>query len=101
MPYVNKPRPYKKEYQQQLARGEKEARNARERARYAIDKTGVDKNGNGKADRREGKDIDHVVPLSKGGTNSKSNLKIKSASANRSYSRNSDHTVKVNKPKKK
>jgi hypothetical protein len=101
MPYVNKPRPYAKEYQQQLARGEKEARNARERARYAIDKTGADKNGNGKADRREGKDIDHVVPLSKGGTNSKSNLKIKSASANRSYSRNSDHTVKVNKPKKK
>lgn len=101
MPYVNKPRPYKKEYQQQLARGEKDARNARERARYAIDKTGADKNGNGKADRREGKDIDHVVPLSKGGTNSKSNLKIKSASANRSYSRNSDHTVKVNKPKKK
>lgn len=101
MPYVNKPRPYKKEYQQQKARGESETRNARERARYAVDKTGVDKNGNGKADRREGKDIDHVIPLSKGGTNSKSNLKIKSASANRSYSRNSDHTVKVNKPKKK
>jgi hypothetical protein len=101
MPYVNKPRPYKKEYQQQKARGESETRNARERARYAVDKTGVDKNNNGKADRREGKDIDHVVPLSKGGTNSKSNLKIKSASANRSYSRNSDHTVKVNKPKKK
>ena len=101
MPYVNKPRPYKKEYKQQKARGESETRNARERARYAVDKTGVDKNNNGKADRREGKDIDHVVPLSKGGTNSKSNLKIKSASANRSYSRNSDHTVKVNKPKKK
>jgi hypothetical protein len=101
MPYVNKPRPYKKEYQQQKTRGESETRNARERARYAVDKTGVDKNNNGKADRREGKDIDHVVPLSKGGTNSKSNLKIKSASANRSYSRNSDHTVKVNKPKKK
>lgn len=101
MPYVNKPRPYKKEYQQQKARGESETRNARERARYAVDKTGVDKNNNGKADRREGKDIDHVIPLSKGGTNSKSNLKIKSASSNRSYSRNSDHTVKVNKPKKK
>ncbi len=56
--------------------GESEARNARERARYAIDKTGVDKNGNGKADRREGKDIEHVVPLSKGGTNKKSNLRI-------------------------
>lgn len=103
MPYVNKPRPYKKEYKQQLARGESEARNARERARYAIDKTGVDKNGNGKADRREGKDIEHVVPLSKGGTNKKSNLRIETPAQNRSFSRNSDHTVKVNKakPKKK
>jgi hypothetical protein len=103
MPYVNKPRPYKKEYQQQKARGESEARNARERARYAIDKTGVDKNNNGKADRREGKDIEHVVPLSKGGTNKKSNLRIETPSQNRSFSRNSDHTVKINKakPKKK
>ena len=103
MPYVNKPRPYKKEYQQQKARGESEARNARERARYAIDKTGVDKYVNGKADRREGKDIEHVVPLSKGGTNKKSNLRIETPAQNRSFSRNSDHTVKVNKakPKKK
>lgn len=103
MPYVNKKRPYKKEYQQQLARGEQESRNARERARYAIDKTGVDKNHNGKADRREGKDIEHVVPLSKGGTNKKGNLRIESQHQNRSFSRNSDHTVKVNKakPKKK
>ena len=99
MPYVNKPRPYKKEYQQQLARGEKDARNARDRARYAVDKNGKDANHNGKADVREGKDIDHVVPLSKGGTNKKSNLKIESASSNRSFSRNSDHTVKRNKPK--
>lgn len=92
MPYVNKPRPYKKEYQQQLERNEKPARNARERARYEMDKRGVD---------RTGKDIDHVVPLSKGGSNATSNLKLKSASANRSFSRNSDHTVKTNKPKSK
>jgi hypothetical protein len=101
MPYVNKPRPYKKEYQQQKARNEQPSRNARERARYAVDKDGVDANNNGKADRREGKDIDHVIPLSKGGSNSKSNLKIKTASTNRSFSRNSDHTVKRNKPKTK
>jgi hypothetical protein len=49
---------------------------------------------------RKGKDIDHVKPLSKGGTNVKSNLKLKTPSANRSFSRNSDHTVKANKPKK-
>jgi hypothetical protein len=101
MPYVNKPRPYKKEYQQQRARGEQPERDARARARYAVDKKGVDKNNNGKADMREGKDIDHVVPLSKGGTNSPKNLKIKSASANRSFTRNSNHTVKINKPKTK
>jgi hypothetical protein len=92
MPYVNKPRPYKKEYQQQKARGEQPTRNARERARYEMDKKGVD---------RAGKDIDHVIPLSKGGTNSPSNLKLKSPSTNRSFSRNSDHTVKVNKAKSK
>lgn len=91
MPYVNKKRPYRKEYQQQLARGEQPARNARERARYAMDAQGVD---------RTGKDIDHVKPLSKGGTNAKSNLKLKTPSANRSFTRNSDHTVKRNKPKK-
>jgi hypothetical protein len=49
---------------------------------------------------RTGKDIDHAIPLSKGGTNAPSNLKLKSPSANRSFSRNSDHTVKTNKPKK-
>jgi len=65
-------------------------RNARERARYAMDKKGVN---------RKGKDIDHVIPLSKGGTNAASNLKLKSPSSNRSFSRNSDHTVKRNKPK--
>jgi hypothetical protein len=101
MPYVNKPRPYKKEYKQQLARGEQETRNARDRARYAVDKTGVDKNGNGKADVREGKDIEHIVPLSKGGTNSRKNIRIETPSQNRSFSRNSDHTVKVNKAKPK
>lgn len=91
MPYVNKPRPHKKEYQQQLARGEHEKRMERQRARREYDKKGVD---------RTGKDIDHKVPLSKGGTNAKSNTRLVSPSANRSFSRNSDHTVKVNKPKK-
>ena len=91
MPYVNKPRPYKKEFTQQKERGEQPLRNARERARYALDKAGVD---------RTGKDIDHKKPLSKGGTNSKSNLRLRTPSENRSFSRNSDHTVKKNTPKK-
>jgi len=83
MPYVNKPRPYKKEYQQQKARGEQKARRERERARDAMDKKGVDRNKNGKADKREGKDISHNKALSRGGSN-KDGYKIESASKNRS-----------------
>jgi hypothetical protein len=83
MPYVNKPRPYKKEYQQQKARGEHEDRMERKRARRAIDKKGVDKNNNGKADKREGKDVSHNKPLSKGGTN-KDGYRIENSSKNRS-----------------
>lgn len=96
MPYVNKPRPYKKEWKQQQARDEKKSRATRERARYHMDKNGTDNNGNGKADMREGKDIDHKRPLSKGGSNSKSNLRVVSASNNRSFKRNSDGSVKKN-----
>ncbi len=99
MPYVNKPRPYKKEWEQQQTRDEKKSRATRERARYSMDKNGTDKNNNGKADMREGKDIDHKRPLSKGGTNIKSNLQVKSPSKNRSFHRNPDSTVKRNKPK--
>jgi len=83
MPYVNKPRPYKKEYQQQVARGEHDNRMERQRARRAIDKNGVDKNKNGKADKREGKDVSHNKPLSRGGSN-KDGVKIESRAKNRS-----------------
>ena len=91
MPYVNKPRPYKKEYVQQKERGDAPNRNERQKARREMDAKGID---------RTGKDIDHTTPLSKGGTNAPGNLKLKSPSANRSFSRNSDHTVKKNKPTK-
>lgn len=91
MPYVNKPRPYKKEYQQQKARGEHENRMARQEARRAYDAKGID---------RSGKDIDHKKVLSKGGTNAPSNLRLRTPSQNRSFSRNSDGSVKVNQPKK-
>ena len=74
MPYVNKKRPYKKEYQQQKARGEHENRMERQRARRAIDKKGVDRNG---------KDVSHNKALSKGGSN-KDGYKLESPSKNRS-----------------
>ena len=83
MPYVNKPRPWKKEYQQQKSRGEHANRMERQRARRAIDKKGVDRNKNKVADKREGKDVSHNKALSKGGTN-KQGYKIESKNKNRS-----------------
>ena len=73
MPYVNKPRPYKKEYQQQKARGEHKNRMERQRARRAFDKKGIN---------RKGKDIAHRKPLSKGGTN-KDGYRLTDPSKNR------------------
>jgi hypothetical protein len=93
MPYVNKPRPYKHEYQMQKKREEHPDRMERQRARRKVDKTGADKNGNGKADRREGKDIAHKKALSKGGTN-KDGYTIQSVKRNRSFRRNPDGSIK-------
>lgn len=87
MPYVNKPRPYKKEYQQEKARGEHERRMERQRARRAIDKrdTGTVTK---KSPARNGKDVAHVVALDKGGSN-KDGLRIESSARNRSFRRDS------------
>lgn len=75
MPYVNKPRPYKKEYEQQKARGEHENRMERQRARRDFDKKYGKEN-------REGKDISHKKALSKGGSNS-DGYRLESPSKNR------------------
>lgn len=92
MPYVTKARPYKKEYEQEKERGEHERRMERQRARRSIDKTGADKNGNGKADKREGKDVAHVKALSKGGSN-KDGTYITTAAKNRSFKRSSSSAL--------
>jgi hypothetical protein len=82
MPYKKKPRPYKKEYAQQKSRDEHGDRMERQRARRKMDKTGKDANKNGKADKREGKDIAHKKPLSRGGTN-KDGVTVQSRKRNR------------------
>jgi len=87
MAYTKSPRPYKHEYEMQKERGEHENRMERQRARRAMDKKGVS---------RKGKDIDHVVALSKGGTNAPINLRLTSPSKNRSFKRNSDGSMKRN-----
>ena len=90
MPYVNKPRPYKKEYDTYQGKPEQiKNRAKRNAARAELAKQG-------KVSKGDGKDVDHIKPISKGGGNKK-NLRVKTASDNRSFSRNSDHTVKRNK----
>lgn len=84
MPYVNKKRPYKKEYQQQKARGEHEARMERQRARRSYDKRGID---------RTGRDVAHNKPLSKGGKNS-DGTRLMSPSKNRSNNTHKDRKKK-------
>jgi len=95
MSYKN-PADRKKQVNKPVGSAAFKRRMERQRARRAMDKTGADKNGNGKADAREGKDIDHKKPLSKGGTNSKKNLRVVSRSNNRSFPRNRDGSVKKN-----
>ena len=67
-------RNYKKEYQQQKARGEHKNRMDRQRASRALDKKGVN---------RKGKDVSHNKMLSRGGSN-KDGYKLESPSKNRS-----------------
>jgi hypothetical protein len=48
----------------------------------------------GKAKVGDRQDVDHRTPLSKGGTNARSNLRVVPRSENRSFARNSDSSVK-------
>ena len=50
----------------------------------------------GRVHKGDGKDVDHKTPLSKGGTNSKSNLRVVSQHDNRSFQRNRDGSLKKN-----
>lgn len=86
MPYVNKPRPYKKEYQQQKARGELARRMERQRLRREYDKKHPDGDHDGTADSREGKDLAHKKALDKGGSN-KDGYSVQSVAKNRSFKR--------------
>jgi len=90
MAYKNKAdRDAKHEWEMEKKRdGAHEARMERQRARRAIDKIGKDANGNGKADKREGKDVAHKKALDKGGSN-KDGVVLQSASKNRSFKRDS------------
>lgn len=47
----------------------------------------------GKAHKGDGKDVDHKIPLSKGGTSAASNLRVVSRNSNRSFARRRDSSL--------
>jgi len=73
MTQVNGKRDYKHAYKLQKKTGETTDQLERQKARQLYDKKGID---------RAGKDIDHKVPLRKGGKTAKGNLRLRSPSAN-------------------
>jgi len=80
-------RDYKKERKYDSKPKVKAARAARGRARYKLEKEGKVKKG-------DGKHVDHKKPLSKGGSNKRSNLRVISAKKNVSYKRNKKGGIK-------
>lgn len=95
IPYQkNGRRDYKTEYAKYHSKPEQRAnRSERTVARNQA-------NADGRTSKGDGKDLDHRVPLSKGGSSNKSNLRVVSKSANRSFSRNKDGSMKSQKSKK-
>lgn len=73
MTQVNGKRDYKHAYKLQKANGETKDQLERQKARQLYDKKGID---------RKGKDIDHKVPLRKGGKTTAGNLRLRNRSAN-------------------
>lgn len=88
-------RNYSQEKKTSDARGEKPKRAARNRARREMMRLGMVHKG-------DGKDVDHKVPLGKGGPKTAvSNLRVESAHDNRSFPRNSHGGMVANRPKTK
>tara|TARA_R100000995_G_scaffold84250_1_gene62362 strand:- start:453 stop:734 length:282 start_codon:yes stop_codon:yes gene_type:complete len=82
MPYKN-PKDRKKQEPDKKGTKAFKDRMERQKARRKMDKVSKDANKNGVADKREGKDVSHKKPLSKGGSN-KDGVKVESSSKNRS-----------------
>lgn len=81
-------RDYKSEYANYQGTPEqKKNRAARNAARAEMMKKGLVRKG-------DGKDVDHTRPISKGGSNSTSNLRVVPAGNNRSFARNPDGSMR-------
>ena len=95
MPYMKDGRrDYKRENKLYNSRPEqRKARSERTIARNQAIKEG-------RVSRGDGKDIDHIRPLSKGGSNSPSNTRVTSQSNNRSFARHADGSLKSQRSKR-
>jgi hypothetical protein len=83
-----KPRNYRNEYDAyQGTEKQKKNRAERNTARRQAEKAGTVSKG-------DGKDVHHKKPLSKGGSNAKSNRAVVSASTNRSFARTKSARMK-------
>ena len=89
MPYMkNGKRDYAREYKEYHAsEKEKNKRVLRNAARREFARMGLVRKG-------DGKDVDHKKPLSKGGGNTRGNLRVQSEHANRSFKRNADSSIR-------
>lgn len=89
MPYMtNGKRDYKKEYAKYHAKPE-QIKNRSERTTLRREA-----NAKGITSKGDGKDLDHKQPLSKGGANTLANARVTSKSANRSFARNANGSLK-------
>jgi hypothetical protein len=81
-------RDYKKQYEKYDGKESvKKDRAKRNGARRMLEEEG-------KVSKGDGKDVDHKKPLSKGGGNGKSNLRVTSKSSNRSFARKKNGAMK-------
>jgi 5-methylcytosine-specific restriction endonuclease McrA len=89
MPFMtNGKRDYKKQYAKYDGKDSvKKDRAKRNAARRQLAREG-------RVHKGDGKEVDHKHPLSKGGSNSRSNLRAVSRSTNRSFARTSRGTMK-------
>lgn len=80
-------RNYKREWETAKQRGEDTDNAKRHKLRRKATKLGM-------VQPKDGKDIDHKKPMSKGGANTLENARVTTKSANRSFPRNPDGSMK-------
>lgn len=91
---MKKPRDYQAENEYKSRPDQIKKRVARNKARRMLEREGKVHKGDGKA-------VDHIKALSKGGANTRSNLRVRDFDSNSSFPRNSDNSMIRNEPSKK